>query len=100
MEPVKLGVIGCGVIGSRNLLDAQDNELIDVVAAGPARERREGAQQEVLRIYEDGCDLLDQDDEVEAVIIAFPPANAPPWPAVLSPAGARAHREAYRTQRP
>jgi len=74
MEPVKLGVIGCGVIGSRNLMDAQASELIDVVAAADLRvERREwAAEQGVPRIYEDGRDLLDNDEEVEAVIIAFP----------------------------
>lgn len=74
MEPVKMGVIGCGVIGSRNLQDAQASELIEVVAAADLRvERREwAAEQGVPRIYEDGRDLLDQDDEVEAVIIAFP----------------------------
>lgn len=74
MEPVKLGVIGCGVIGSRNLMDAQASELIEVVAAADLRvERREwAAAQGVPRIYEDGRDLLDQDEEVEAVIIAFP----------------------------
>lgn len=76
MEPVRLGVIGCGVIGSRNLQDAQNSELLDVVAAADLRvERRQWAEdQGVPRVYEDGRDLLDEDDEVEAVIIAFPAA--------------------------
>ncbi|MGC9317823.1 MAG: Gfo/Idh/MocA family protein [Armatimonadota bacterium] len=76
MEPVKMGVIGCGVIGSRNLQDAQASDLIDVVAAADLRvERREwAAEQGVPRIYEDGRDLLDEDEEVEAVTIAFPAA--------------------------
>ncbi len=74
MEPVKMGVIGCGVIGSRDLQDAQASDLIEVVAAADLRvERREwAAEQGVPRIYEDGRDLLDQDEEVEAVIVAFP----------------------------
>ena len=74
MEPVKLGVIGCGVIGSVNLQDAQASELTEVVAAADLRvERRQWASERgVPRIYEDGRDLLDQDDEVEAVILAFP----------------------------
>ncbi|MGD9495356.1 MAG: Gfo/Idh/MocA family protein [Armatimonadota bacterium] len=74
MDKLKVGVIGCGVIGSRNLMDAQACELIEVVAAADLRvERREwAAQQGVPRVYEDGRDLLDNDEEVEAVIIAFP----------------------------
>ena len=74
MEPVKLGVIGCGVIGSVNLKDAMECDLTEVVAVADLRvERREHAQElGVPRIYEDGRDLLDEDPEVEAVILAFP----------------------------
>jgi predicted dehydrogenase len=75
MEPVRIGVIGCGVIGSHNLQSAQESELCEVVAAADLRvDKREWARDEagVPRIYEDGRDLLDEDDEVEAVIIAFP----------------------------
>lgn len=74
MTPVKLGVIGCGVIGSANLKDAMASELVEVVAAADLRvSRREWAtSQGVARVYEDGRDLLDQDPEVEAVVIAFP----------------------------
>jgi len=80
MDPVKLGVVGVGVIGSRNLADAMACDLIDVVAAADLRvERREYAQEQgVPRIYEDGRDLLDQDDEVEAVILAFPAMGRTP----------------------
>jgi len=74
MEPVRLGVIGCGVIGSRNLQDAMASDYVDVVAAADLRvQRREWAKEQgVPRIYEDGRDLLENDPEVEAVIIAFP----------------------------
>lgn len=75
MEPVKIGVIGCGVIGSANLKSAQASELCEVVAAADLRVgRREWAENEagVPRVYEDGRDLIDQDEEVEAVIVAFP----------------------------
>jgi predicted dehydrogenase len=74
MEPVKLGVIGCGVIGSVNLKDAMASELVEVVAAADLRvSRREWAKEQgVPRVYEDGRDLLDQDPDVEAVLIAFP----------------------------
>ena len=74
MEPIKLGVIGVGVIGSTNLKDAMASDLIDVVAVADLRaERRQFAQEQgVARVYQDGRELLDEDDEVEAVIIAFP----------------------------
>jgi len=74
MEPVRLGVIGCGVIGTVNLKNAMESEFIDVVAAADLRvERREAAQEAgVPRVYEDGRDLLDDDPDVEAAIIAFP----------------------------
>ena len=76
MKRVKMGVIGCGVIGSRNLADAMASDLIDVVAVADLRvERREYAEaQGVPRLYEDGRDLLDNDPDVEAVIVAFPAA--------------------------
>ena len=76
MKPVKLGLIGCGVVGSLNLKDAQRCDGVEVVALADLRaERREYAKaQGVGRIYEDGRDLIDQDDEVEAIIIAFPAA--------------------------
>ena len=75
MEPVKIGVIGCGVIGSRNLESAQASDLCDVVAAADLRiERRQWAAKEakVPHVYEEGRDLIDNDEEVEAVILAFP----------------------------
>ncbi|MHC4250528.1 MAG: Gfo/Idh/MocA family protein [Planctomycetota bacterium] len=74
MEPVKLGVIGCGVIGKTNLKAAMASDLVDVVAAADLRvERREWAREQgVGRIYEDGRDLIDKDPEVEAVLISFP----------------------------
>jgi predicted dehydrogenase len=75
MEPVKIGVIGCGVIGTSNIKAAQANELCEVVAAADLRiERRQWAAKtaNIPRVYEDGRDLLDQDEEVEAVILAFP----------------------------
>ena len=54
MEPVKIGVIGCGVIGRRNLQDAMDSDLTEVVAVADLRlESREYAQEQgVARIYE------------------------------------------------
>lgn len=76
MEPVKLGVIGCGVIGARNLADAMESELTEVVAVADLRvDRRQYAQEQgISRVYEDGREMLEKDPDVEAVIIAFPAA--------------------------
>ena len=76
MEPVKLGLIGCGVVGSRNLADAQRCSGVELVAVADLREERRAyaKAQGVDRIYEDGRGLIDQDREVDAVIIAYPAA--------------------------
>jgi len=74
MEPVKLGVIGCGVIGKRDLQDAAASDTLEVVAAADLRVScREWAKEKgVPRVYEDGRDLIEEDPEAEAVLIAFP----------------------------
>lgn len=76
MERVRMGVIGCGVIGRRDLADAMACDLVEVVAAADLREepRRHAADQGVPKVYEDGRDLLDNEPDIEAVIIAFPAA--------------------------
>ncbi len=77
MEPVKIGVIGCGVIGRRNMADAIASDLTEVVAVADLRpESREYAREQgVPRIYEGGRELLDEDPDVEAVVLAFPAAG-------------------------
>ncbi len=56
MEPVKLGVIGCGVIGRLNMAEAMASDLTEVVVVADLRpESREYAQEQgVARIYEGG----------------------------------------------
>ncbi len=74
MEPVKLGIIGCGVIGSSHLRTAVNSSLIDLVAvADLIEENRQQAieQFQPKRIYNSSSDLLD-DEEIEAVVLAFP----------------------------
>jgi len=74
MKPVKLGVIGCGVIGSRHLKTAVDLPLIDLVAAADLIEenrQRASEQFQPKKVYSSGDELLD-DEEVEAVVLAFP----------------------------
>lgn len=74
MEPLRIGVIGCGVIGTVNLKDALASETVDVVAAADLRQGRQQAARDlgVPKVYEDGRELIDRDEDVEAVIIAFP----------------------------
>lgn len=74
MEPVKIGVIGCGVIGSRHLSIASDSENLELVAAADLVESyRERATDRFNppKVYSNDVDLLD-DPEVEAVVLAFP----------------------------
>ena len=70
MEPVKVGVIGCGVIGSRHLSIASEASHIELIAAADLIEANRASAAERFnppKIYDNGNDLLD-DDEVEAVV--------------------------------
>ena len=74
MEPVRLGVIGCGVIGSSHLQAGTASPDIDVVAAADLIESyRQRAEERFSpkRMYEDGMDLIN-DSDVEAIVLAFP----------------------------
>ena len=74
MEPVRLGVIGCGVIGPHHLDGASKSDLINVVAVADFIEERGKAAAEkfgVPKAYTEGGDLID-DPEVEAVVLALP----------------------------
>ena len=74
MEPVKVGVIGCGVIGSRHLSIASEAPDIELVAAADLIEanRTDAAERfNPPKMYSNDVDLLD-DDAVEAVVLAFP----------------------------
>ena len=74
MEPVKVGVIGCGVIGSRHLSIASEASHIELVAAADLIESNRARATERFnppKMYDNDIDLLDN-DEVEAVVLAFP----------------------------
>jgi len=74
MDPVKLGVIGCGVIGSRHLSIASESDNIELVAAADLVDSyRERAAERFNppNMYTNDVDLLDN-EEVEAVVLAFP----------------------------
>ena len=74
MEPVKVGVIGCGVIGSRHLSIASEASHIELVAAADLIEGNRARATERFKppkMYDNDIDLLD-DADVEAVVLAFP----------------------------
>ncbi len=77
MKPVRLGVIGCGVIGQNHLRAATESPLLDVVAVADFREdaAREAADKfHINTVYADGSALIDAPD-VEAVVLATPTAG-------------------------
>lgn len=74
MEPVRLGVIGCGVIGNHHLQVATASQRVKVVALADLLDDRAQAAGEkygVGTLYKQGLDLLD-DADVEAVVLALP----------------------------
>ncbi len=73
MEPVRLGIVGCGVIGSVHLSTALEVPQVRVVAVADLIEEkgRANGEQAGCRVYREGADLV-RDPEVEAVILAFP----------------------------
>lgn len=71
---LKLGVIGCGVIGRTHCAAAAacgDIELAAVADLIPERGRAMAQQHGVARVYGSGDELL-ADQEIEAVVLAFP----------------------------
>ncbi len=74
MEPVKLGIVGCGVIGPHHMDAARKSPLIDLVAVADRIEERARAAAEKYgapKVFREGADLID-DPDVDAVVLAFP----------------------------
>lgn len=74
MRRVRLGVIGCGVIGQHHLRAARDWPSIELAAVADVR--AEAAQQatsafNVPRTYDSGSELL-RDRDIDAVVLALP----------------------------
>lgn len=79
MGALKLGIIGCGVMGTRHLATAVALDGVEPFAAADLiPERVEEAQRQfgVARTYSSGARLV-RDPEVEAVVLAFPTAGRP-----------------------
>ncbi len=79
MEPVRLGVVGCGVMGNTHLRTAKAlPDLYRVVAVADLIEERRAAAAEEYgapRQYRSGAELIEKDAEVEMVVLAFPAAT-------------------------
>ena len=74
MDPVRVGIIGCGVIGTRHLQAAMESPLLHIAAVADVRPEVAQAAGEhfgAQRVYTDGAALL-ADDRVEAVVLAMP----------------------------
>ena len=74
MEPVRLGIIGCGVIGNVHMACAKMSPFMDLVAIADLREEavaQAAAKHGVETTYASGDALL-EDDRVEAVVLAMP----------------------------
>ena len=74
MKTVKLGVVGCGVIGNVHLQRSTESQQIDIVAVADRIEEKVTRAAEGFSIgktYSEGSDLA-ADPDVEAVILAFP----------------------------
>ncbi len=74
MEPIRLGVIGCGVIGTHHVTSAANSPLVELVAVADMLEERAQAAAEKFNVpsyYNNDEDLLN-DKKVEAVALAMP----------------------------
>ena len=74
MEAVRLGIIGCGVIGSMHLRAAVTDDGIDVAAVAdllPDRVADAAAAHGIAKTYESGDALL-EDPDIDAVVLALP----------------------------
>jgi len=73
-DPVKIGVIGCGVIGRVHLENATQSPWLEPVAVAELRDepRQQAAERfSIDRAYASAEELL-ADDQVEAVVLAMP----------------------------
>ncbi|MBI4975922.1 MAG: Gfo/Idh/MocA family oxidoreductase [Spirochaetes bacterium] len=75
MEPVRIGIIGCGVIGTgSHLPEAADSKLVTVTAVADIIEERvknAAGRFNIQKTYASGDELID-DPSIEAVVLAMP----------------------------
>lgn len=74
MEPVRIGIIGCGVIGPSHIRGAEQTDLANIVAVADIdQEKAKKVAEEfnIGKVYFSAEELLN-DAEVEAVVLALP----------------------------
>ncbi len=74
MEPIRLGIIGCGVIGSHHVSEASSSPLANLIAVADIMGDRAKAMAEKFNVptyYTNEDDMLN-DDRIEAVVLAMP----------------------------
>ena len=74
MDRVRIGIIGCGVIGRHHAAAAAASEHIDLVAVADLigkKAREVAGMHNVPRVYGEGADLI-ADKPVDGVVLAFP----------------------------
>jgi len=74
LDSARIGVIGCGVIGSHHVESGANHDSVKVVAVADLIEERAkdmSARYDVPKVYKEGVDLL-EDDSVEGVVLAMP----------------------------
>lgn len=74
MKPLRLGIIGCGVIGSSHVYSAAKSPLVDLVAVADMVEERSRSTADKFGVdsyYNNESDLLN-DERIEAVTLAIP----------------------------
>ncbi|MBI1925541.1 Gfo/Idh/MocA family oxidoreductase [Candidatus Poribacteria bacterium] len=74
MDPIRLGIIGCGVIGSHHVTSAATSPVAELVAVADAIEERARAAATKFNVpsYYNNADDLLNDERVEAVALAMP----------------------------
>ena len=74
MEPLRLAIVGCGVIGTHHVTEAAKSPLVDLIAVADIIEDRAKAAAEKFGVpsyYYNEDDLIN-DERIEAVILAMP----------------------------
>ena len=74
MKPVRVGIIGCGVIGKHHAAAAHSSELIELAALADLREEAVqplAGQYNVPKTYREAEELIG-DESIEAVVVAMP----------------------------
>jgi predicted dehydrogenase len=74
MEPIRLGIVGCGVIGTHHVTEASKSPLVNLVAIADLIEDRAKATAEKfgVKTYYTNDDDLINDERIEAVVLAMP----------------------------